>query len=106
MELVKNEIDHRSEVEDKAGINRSKENIDDSENLLDSRSLVGWVVLVSPLDRRLVGSVKYILQVTVIVSSDNVIVVNVVNCDKNCHGNVTLKNKLTSSLTEEYHNIG
>jgi hypothetical protein len=41
MELVKNEIDHRSEVEDKAGINRSKENIDDSENLLNSRSLVG-----------------------------------------------------------------
>ena len=40
MTLDKNEIDHRSEVEDKAGINRSKENIDDSPHLLESRSLI------------------------------------------------------------------
>lgn len=106
MQLVKNEIDHWSKVKDKAGIDRSKENIDHSQYLLHSRSLIGLVLLAPPLDRRLVGSGQNILQITVIVSSDNISVVDVVNCDKNCHRNVTLKHSHNSSLTEEYHHIG
>jgi hypothetical protein len=106
VQLVKNEIDHWSKVEDKAGIERSKENIDHSQCLLQSWSLIEVVLLALPLDRRLVSSGQNILQITIIVSSDNIRVVDVVNRDKNCHGNVTLKHSHNSSLTEEYHHIG
>ena len=106
MHLVKDEIDHWSEVEDKAGVDRSKENVDSSPYFHHSWSFFRLVCLGSPLDLWLVFSAQDILQITVIVNSNDIRVVNVVNCNKNCHGKVTIKHRLNSLRFEECDHIG
>ena len=85
MELIENEIDHWSEVEDKASEERSKENVDNSPYLLHTRSLICLIILGTPLNFWLVIGGKNIFQITVIISFDDVGIVNVVNGDKNRH---------------------
>jgi hypothetical protein len=82
MEFIQNKIDHWSEIEDKASEERSKENKDNSPNLLHSRSLICLVILVSPLNYWLVIGGKNIFQITVVISFDDVGIVNVVDGDK------------------------
>jgi len=72
MELIKEEIDHWSEIEDEGSIHRSKENKHNSPYLLHAGSLFKIVILVTPFDCWLVCSIEYILQITIIVSSNNI----------------------------------
>ena len=82
MELIHNKIDHRSEVEDKASKNRSKENVNNSPYLLNTRSLISLVNLGTPLNYWLVIGGKNIFQITVVISFDDVGIVNIVDGDK------------------------
>lgn len=62
MDLIKNKIDHWSEVEDEASIKRPSEKEDNSPHLVhESRSLLEFIYTVFPEDVWLMFSVKHIL---------------------------------------------